>query len=131
MQKGALQRVRAVKLVNAATYSVADLSRAQRTDLVGAAVKKRMQEGQLKGTFHKVMPNENEENKLDADKRKIVNDFCNHWKAQLYVNSQDVLFYRRKPDEKTFDHDAIVWPWVPGSLAMASRPSCNRKSAYN
>ena len=102
--------IRAVKLVNAATYSVVDLSRAQRTDLVTAAIRKCMQEGQLKGTPHKMKPSEGEQNQLDADVRKIVKDFYNHWKAELYVNSQDVLCCRRKPDEKIFDHDFIVLP---------------------
>ncbi len=109
-QEGDLEMIPAVKLVNAATYSVADLSRAQRTDLVTAAIRKCMQEGQLRGTPHKTKPSGSEENQLDADVGKIIRDFYNYWKAQLYVNSQDALCCRRKPDEKIFDHDAIVLP---------------------
>ena len=69
-----------------------------------------MQEGQLKGTPHKSKSTEDEQSQLDADVRKIVKDFYNHWKAELYVNPQDILCCRRKPDEKVLDHDAIVLP---------------------
>ncbi len=65
-QEGAVEMIKAVKLVNAATYSILDLSRAQRTDLVTVALRKRRAEGPLKGTPHKTKPQEDPQDQLDA-----------------------------------------------------------------
>ncbi len=52
-QRGAVEMLRAVKLVTAATLSVADLRRAQKTDLITAALRKCLNQGSLEGTPYK------------------------------------------------------------------------------
>ncbi len=42
--------------------------------------------------------------------RKIVADFYNQWKAELYVNAQGILCCRRKSSEIAYENDAIVFP---------------------
>ncbi len=42
--------------------------------------------------------------------RKIVIDFYNQRKAQLYVNQQGILCCRRKNSEITYEKDAIILP---------------------
>ncbi len=74
-QERAVEMIKAVKLVNAATYFISALSRAQRTDLVTVALRKRKEEGPLKGTPHKTKAHEDPQDQLDADVRKTVTDF--------------------------------------------------------
>ena len=81
-QEGAVEMIKAVKLVNVATDSISDLSRAQRTDFVTDALGKRMEVGPLKGTPHKTKPLEDQQNQLDAEVRKIVTDIYEQWKGE-------------------------------------------------
>ncbi len=39
-----------------------------------------------------------------------MNDFYKQWKADMYVNPQGILYCKSKPEEKMYDHDAIVLP---------------------
>ncbi len=109
-QRGAEEMVRAVRLVNAATYSIADLKRAQQTDMVTLALKRCFEHGNLEGAPWKCKDQGEKEYLLDSEVRKIVNDFYKQWKGELYVNPQGILSCRRKPEEKIYDHDAIVLP---------------------
>ena len=102
-----------MRLISAATYSLNDLQRAQRTDLVTLALLKLVQIPDLEKIQGR--PWESKEMKelevqVDADVRKIVTEFYNQWKDQLYLNSQGILCCRRKPSEKIYDHNAIVLP---------------------
>ena len=90
-QEGAEAMIRALRLVNAATYSVADLKRAQQTDLVTLALKRCFEHGSLEGTPWKCKELGDDGCLLDPEVRKIVNDFYKQWKPELYVN------YTRRP----------------------------------
>ncbi len=109
-QEGASEMVKAVKLVNAATYSISDLKRAQQTDIVTLALKRCLEHGTLEGTPWKCKDKEDKADLLDPEVRKIINDFYKQWRGELYVNPQGILCCRRKPEEKMYDHDAIVLP---------------------
>ncbi len=67
--------IRAVKLVNAATHSIADLRRAQKTDLITVALRKCLEQGNLKGTLYECKEAFDDPQQLDPEIRKIVNDF--------------------------------------------------------
>ncbi len=100
-----------MKLISAATYSLSDLQRAQRTYLVTLAFLKLVQSpdlGMLRGRPWEAK--EMREAQIDADVRKTVTEFYTHWKDQLYVSSRGILCRRRKPSPKIYDHDAIVLP---------------------
>ncbi len=104
---------KAMRLISAATYSLSDLQRAQRTDLVPLALLKLVQSPdseKLQGRSWESKEMRELEVQVDADVRKIVTEFYNQWKDQLYLNSQNNLCCRRKPSEKIYDHDAIVLP---------------------
>ena len=102
--------IKAMRPVNAATYSIVDLKRAQQTDMVTLALKQCFERGNLNGTPWKCKEKGDGGFLLDPEVRKIVNDFYKQWKGELYVNSQGILCCRRKPDEITYDHDAITLP---------------------
>ena len=105
-QEGAEGMIKAIRLVNAETYSIADIIRAQQTDMVTLALKQCFEHGNLDGAPWKCKEKRDGGCLLDPEVRKIVNDFYMQWKRELYVNSQGILCCRRKPDE----HDAIVLP---------------------
>ncbi len=52
-QCGATEMLRAVKLVNAATHSIADMKRAQSTDLKTVALRACLDQGKFEGTLYK------------------------------------------------------------------------------
>ncbi len=54
-QRGAVEMLRAVKLVSAATHSIADLIRAQKTDLVTVALRQCLDQDNLQSTTYKFM----------------------------------------------------------------------------
>ena len=58
---------------------------------------------------------------LDTEVRKIVNDFYKQWKAELYVKPQGILCCKRKPEEKIYDHDAIVLPQLFHAEVVSAR----------
>ncbi len=74
-QEGAEDMVKAVRLVNAATYSVADLKRAQQTGLVTLALKRCFEHSSLEGTLWNCKELGDYGCLLDPEVRKIVNDF--------------------------------------------------------
>ena len=89
-----------MKMKNAATFSLSDLQRAQRTDLVTLALLKLVQSPgleTLQGRPWEAKEIRELEVQIDADVRKIVTEYYNQWKNQLYLNSQGILCFRRKP----------------------------------
>ena len=98
-----IRMISAVMLVNAATYSVADLKRAQQTERVTLALKRCFEHRKLDSTPWKCKEQGDEGYLLDPEFRKIVNDSCKQCKGELYP--QGILCCRRKPEDKVY-HDA-------------------------
>ncbi len=112
-QVEAIHVIKAVKLINAGTYTLDDLSRAQRTALVTLALRSLVEargEKKLEGNPWETTDSREAEDQLEADVRKLVTDFQKQWADVLFINSQGILCCRRKPEEKTLQHDAIVLP---------------------
>jgi hypothetical protein len=101
------QYVNVLKDMCQTDYSINDLRRAQRTDLMTNALK------------HCVIHGELDKDQYDADIKKLVMDFFNAHKAELLINKEDILICKRKPKEEVqFEFDAIVLPQLYQTEAL-------------
>ncbi len=80
--------IKAVKLINAATYTLNDLNRAQRTDLVTLALRRLVEaRGEKKLEDNSWTDSRDLEDQLEADVRKLVTVFHKQWANELFINS--------------------------------------------
>ena len=82
-----------------ATYTLNDLCRAQRSDLIVYGLRLKVEGKELDKTIY------------GAETLHVISQFWNKHKSRLVLNEEDVLFYKRTCEEKvSFDYDAIVLP---------------------
>ena len=82
-----------------ATYTLSDLCRAQRSDLIVYGLRLKLQGEELDRTIY------------DTETSHVITQFGNKHKARLVLNEQDILIYRRTSEEKaSFDYESIVLP---------------------
>ncbi len=82
--------LKAIKLVDAAAYSVNDLKRAPQTDLLTLALRILVESpdlDRLAGRPWESKELRELEHRFDADVKKVGTHSWNHWKDQLFINS--------------------------------------------
>ena len=82
-----------------ATYTLSELCRAQRGDLIFNGLRLKVEGKELDKTIY------------DTETLHVITQFWNKHKSRLVLNEQDVFIYKRTYEEKvSFDYDAIVLP---------------------
>ena len=81
-----------MRKIDDVTYTLSDLCRAQRSDLIVYGLRLKVEGKELDKTIY------------DTETLHVIAQFWNKHKSRLILNEQDVLFYKRTCQEKvSFD----------------------------